>query len=300
MQSPSDNDNESLDHRWRRFIGVLLDPWIIILLVSTGAAGYATTERTGLPSILVTSILSFLSAILGVRAMNLWNAQSEKASVSSRGVTAVRSLKLLYSDIMALQRRIVYFRRSGDSKEIVARNYEETINLSTSLANAVLVAIENWEDLVPEANIKKEIDATSALLAELKIREEELSDAKERERNLESATSEGTEKHQEEVAALERTIKKLQKDIQDHERKAGLLPVRIASGEHAFPLFESESDAYFNRAGTFTIPMKNKGKGQSQRPLVISDLSELDERNVARPIVINDPTAEDKRNNPKK
>lgn len=123
-------------------------------------------------------LMAISSGVLGGRIASSLSSMMEEGILSARGRVSVRSLKLLYRNITYLDNRIRTFldreNATVQSTEITKRNYEELASSCRSLQDQATSSIENWTDVVPEANIAGAIDAIAELRAVIDSKNEEL------------------------------------------------------------------------------------------------------------------------------
>lgn len=168
----------ALIKQWQSFLSIILNPWVIILIIPTGFLMYQASVQTNQT---ITTILSLLialsSSLLGGVIANKWSAINDESVLNARGRSAVRSLKLLLINIAAIERRVLeYLSRTKDNKTTmdIAAIYLEEVSLKCrTLQEDVINSIENWTDIVPEADIKTQIGIISELRDQIQVKEDE-------------------------------------------------------------------------------------------------------------------------------
>ncbi len=172
---------KNLKKRWGEFFSIIFGPWTVVLIASVAllfifSVGQTNTTIRSLFFVLIT----IASAILGGRITKNWVDITEGGIVISRGKSAVRSLKLLLRNISALEQRVKKFEDRTDEienhPEVTKRNYEEIIEICNLLEEEAVNSIENWTDIIPEADIKTQIGVISELRHSLKKKEDELTE----------------------------------------------------------------------------------------------------------------------------
>jgi len=158
----------SLKEKWYHFFNIILDPWIIILIVLTFFFILSSNFITQEPQKTIFSIiLSLISGILGGVFAKKWSDIFEGKLIITRGISAIRSLKLLLLNISAIENRVFIYIKQLDKEtinhEMIKTNFEEIIEKCNILEEEGLNAIENWTDIIPEANIKTQIGIISDL-----------------------------------------------------------------------------------------------------------------------------------------
>lgn len=165
----------SLKSKWYQFLFILFDPWILLFLIGTVVLFLIKPDKSGGSSettiVIITVLISISSAILGARISKQWVDISEGSVLKTKGQSAVRSLKLLLNSIISMDRRIkYYFQLNADSSldidnlKLVFSDIEERCNL---LEEETINSIENWTDIVPDADIKTHIGIISDLKLKL-------------------------------------------------------------------------------------------------------------------------------------
>lgn len=164
---------------WKDFIIIILDVPTLILLIATWFLIYQSNQpdlaKTTLSLYIILIMLS--SAIVGGIITRKWFEITEKTIVIERGKLAVRGLKLLLNNINTLDQRLRYFLSLDNEEEnepkYVKRIYEEARQMCGVIAEETVNSIENWTDIIPEADVKSYIGTISKLSSELDMMEKE-------------------------------------------------------------------------------------------------------------------------------
>lgn len=171
-------NNNTLNDKWKNFLNVVLDPWVVILLLATiFFIFYSNSSETTNKNIIsiLTLIISFFSAILGGVLANRWAQMTEEKILVARGKSAIRSLKLILLNISKIEKRTKYYITSFDAAnmdfKLVVSNLEEVIEKCNILEEEIISSIENWTDIIPEVeNLKTQI----GVITEMKLKEAQL------------------------------------------------------------------------------------------------------------------------------
>ncbi|MDO8958071.1 MAG: hypothetical protein Q7V48_07535 [Deltaproteobacteria bacterium] len=164
-----------LKERWASFLTIICDPLVLIFLVLTILLGiFLKSQQDPVVIAALTIIITLISGILGAILKGKWNEITEEKVIVTRGKTAVRSLKLLLSNILSLEKRVCeYLFRSqdeqskmGQSPEVIKTYLEEIIGRCRIQGEEAISSIENWTDIVPEADIRTQIGVISNLREE--------------------------------------------------------------------------------------------------------------------------------------
>jgi len=163
---------KTLKQRWILFLDIVLDPWVLFLLVSVIglvilSAAIPYTIEAELTKSVLTIIISVVSSLLGGIFAQKWNESTEEQVLVARGKSAIRSLKLMILNIEQIEKRVrVYLKRLSKvelNQELFKSQFEEIIEKCKILQEEGLNSIENWTDIIPEANIKTQIGIVSGL-----------------------------------------------------------------------------------------------------------------------------------------
>lgn len=215
----------SLKDRWRLFGNIILDPWVLILLVASAAAGYLAGHQSDPKSIfLMTLIAAICGGILGGILTKRWSEMTDERVIIARGKTAVRGLHLLLNNIAYLEERTKLFLSRQD--ETAERSdeawvaFEEIIGVCRVLEEEALNSIENWTDIIPEADVKTQIGMISRLQQLVESLQIDIGRLK--------SQAEESNKDKAEVAALRKAIQERESLLQVAQSK--LLGSRITLG----------------------------------------------------------------------
>jgi len=232
---------DSLKDEWKKFGFLIGNPWIVFLLLATIALGVVVTVKRPVDVIVVvtlTVIMSLTSSVLGGLVTKRWSDLTEEKVIRARGQLAVRSLKLLWSNITALEERVrEYLRRLEKSEQemtigIFQLYLEEIEQRSILVREQVLSAIENWTDIVPEADIRTQI----GLITEKSIEVENLTNEVDR---LKRELDESKDKSEQQVMALREKLRKTKQDLAEareelRKREIGAVSSLFPSGSAVF------------------------------------------------------------------
>ena len=163
---------KSLKTRWGEFLAVVADPWVVLLALGTAALIVFSADIKETAGVaLATTLLILASGVLGSRLTKQWVDVTEKGPLLARGKLAVRSLKLLLGNIVSMDRRVKQHlttrRRVLAQQGMVILMLEEIRERCRTLTEEAVSSIENWTDIVPEADIKTHIGVISDLTSKL-------------------------------------------------------------------------------------------------------------------------------------
>lgn len=234
---PQLSSKTDLRSQWIAFRNVVLDPWVLVLGLSavlSGNAALGASPKTA--AALLTLVASVVSGILGGRITHRWSSVVEESVIVARGKSAVRGLKLLLGGVADLEKRTRVFlgrcgaTASGDKLTFpTASAFEEVVGRCRLLEEQVLSSIENWTDIVPEADIKTQIGEISRLADEVDSQFAEV-------RNLEQRLAETQHQSASEKMKLQDDLEKKEKLLRETQRKlasqASLTGLAIGSPLH--------------------------------------------------------------------
>lgn len=187
-----------LKSAWKRFGLVIGDPWNLILLTAIVALLlYAAKSKEPGVVALLQILVSLVSAVLGGRIVRYVDSLVEGSVLVARGRTAVRSLKLLLRSVSSLEERVQTFLIAADeapgSGVVTKRNYEEIIASCRLVQEETVSSIENWTDIVAEADIESLIGVITSLRQQVDKTGSELSELHEHFGRVAELTSEQTQ-----------------------------------------------------------------------------------------------------------
>lgn len=164
---------EKLTAKWKEFAQVLADPWTLVLLAATililtfSFSLDETAAASGKFLFVVFPILiAFISVILGARIAKQLSERTEETRLINRGTSAIRNLKLLFINLANLESRIKPQLERQNSQSDGSSYHNDIIDLSMMMIKEeVIHAIEDWTDIISEANLKTHFE----YLTELKL-----------------------------------------------------------------------------------------------------------------------------------
>ena len=226
-----EKEKNNFKKRWVSFLSVFFDPWTVALyFLVTALIVFYSYAKEDYVKILLTFLLSIVSSFIGGLITKRWSDLNEEKIVFARGVSAIRSLKLLLQQIISIENRTrQFFKRNKkeNTEELVRNNYEEIIERCKLLEEHAIGAIENWNDIIPEADVNTQI----GIISELKQREEEL------EKKIESVTEQKESSDKEKTSKenetnfFQKELEKLRNELREKEQKLNLSGLSgIASG----------------------------------------------------------------------
>ncbi len=146
---------------WGDFLKAIVDPWIFIniALYIYLTIEIKKTDNQNIITLLII-LISIFSAIIGsILSKKILIINGEDA-LRARGKVSIRSLKLILGNLYSFSKSLETKRSSKDIKEIYISDIIERI---TILQEEALSSIENWTDIIPEADVKTQIGIITSL-----------------------------------------------------------------------------------------------------------------------------------------
>lgn len=201
---------------WAHALFTLFNPFVIILIIISVALFNFSTYQTD-PKVVsfITIILSIITGLLGGVLSKRWDDYTQEKVIVTRAKSANRSLQLLLSRSVSLEKRIrTYSYRYQDktyykklTKEVITTYFEEIIDEFFSLEEEIVNSIEDWVDIIPYADVKNQI------LEMRKIKEDFITKQIALEK-INTALKEENEKTQEEKRILEKEKFTIEKELE--------------------------------------------------------------------------------------
>lgn len=196
--------------QWSLFLAALLAPGVVVFGLAAIALLWISISREGSEALgptgtaVVTVLIALSSALAGGVLARRWDDLAETGILVTRGKSAIRGLRILLLDIGQLELRVAGFLSKVSAEdqeaELFKTRYEELIGWCARLQEGVVNSIEEWTDIIPQADVKTQIGQLSEMrsaIARLQEEREELIG------QLESDRSKGAE----ERGRLERELK---------------------------------------------------------------------------------------------
>jgi len=234
---------KNLKKKWGEFFSIIFGPWTVVLIASVAllfifSVGQTNTTIRSLFFVLIT----ITSAILGGRITKNWVDITEEGIVIARGKSAVRSLILLLHSISVLEQRVKEFEDRTDEienhPEVTKRNYEEILGRCNLLEEDTVNSIENWTDIIPEADIKTQIGVISELKQSLQATKYESTELKKELNDTKDRSKEDRKKLEAEANKTKKKIESLEREIREKVNNSIIRDIAglgVAGGAFSFP-----------------------------------------------------------------
>ena len=228
---------KSLGDKWRKFGNLIFAPWSLILLIGTILLGIGLARQTDPTVIAVLTVVVTLTAGLcgGVLAYR-WNELNEEKVIVARGRSAIRGLKLLLVNLASLDKRVCEYLNRNNAEEqrekltaeIIRTYLEEVIGRCKVLEEEVLSSIENWTEVLPEADIKTQIGIITELNAQVSQLAQDIKKLEADKEQIEDQSQEEAVELRKEIKEKERQLEKTKRELREKNIDFG--GVSIASG----------------------------------------------------------------------
>lgn len=171
--------HSELAENWKPFLVVGLHPLVLtFLVISIVLIIYASSQTDSKMATILSILLSLTTGLLGGIASKKWDDLTQEKVILTRGKSANRNLQLLLERSISLEKRVtVYLHRYSDetyrtniTPEVLITYLEEIIQECISIENFIVNAIQDWTDILPEADIKSII----SYIQELRNKAEEI------------------------------------------------------------------------------------------------------------------------------
>ena len=216
---------------WLSFLEVVFNPLSVILVGCTLGLIYfdtiarSTLEASPAMAVIITAAMSLCAGLAGAFLEKRWNRISESGVLITRGKSAIRGLTLLLQNLNGLERRAVIYlgrAREGGADASVTSSYEEIIDRCNALEEEAANSIEEWQDIIPEANLKTQI----GLITTLKTDTVQYST---RVQELEKQLSESQSRSQGERETLEKQLQEVRGKLNATSERLRQAESRLAS-----------------------------------------------------------------------
>lgn len=213
---------------------IVADPWVVVGVVVTILLYLLPGDVDG-ASGLLSAVRSIAVGAVSVRGWHVFVSQNEESTVQARGRAAVRALKSLRNGTWGLRRRVAGSAAEGffdedcsdDTQIAVLRAaLDSAASALASLEYQAVSSIENWEDVLPEADVSesiKELAETQSDLAAATSRRKELeSDLKKLEDGKTTESEERVAKLEQELATATGKIRALESRARNQGAELGM------------------------------------------------------------------------------
>lgn len=205
--------NQSFIERWEAFIEAFLDPMVFALgLLSILILVLSLSQPDLLTQTLMILLLSIVTGIAGGIVAKRWDDHTGQRLLVVRGKVAVRSLKLLLSHVNRLHSNVgIYIAEiqaklnesEGENDDTALHYLKEVSDRCIAIMEEDLSSIDNWADIVPEADVETQFDLLSRLFREGERLQADLDDVTEALGESENASKEEINKLQNQKTKLE-------------------------------------------------------------------------------------------------
>lgn len=216
--------NEDLKKKWSVFLSILIDPFnfvLIALYVSLTTLGYLNKDNSAVFYFIYVAS-TILAGFAGSRMYKLWSDYNEIKVATARGKTAIANLYLLCENILDIKTKT---RKNIDSLNnntnilVIKAFFEEIDSRFGILQREAINAIENWSDIIPEANIKEKIADLNKKIAEINENETSLKEKNAEIEKLSGELSKVKDNSNQEKKVLLDKIQQKEKEVVELSKK---------------------------------------------------------------------------------
>jgi hypothetical protein len=196
----------------------LFDPWSLLLSVVTTVALVSSWFAYQPPSSMLSKsqfVLSLLGIVLstiflGNRFTTRWYQLLGQAELVKKAESAIRNLKLLFTNIVNLEKQLTLLHPSQNTNE---HFMGDSLELSLMmLKEEIIHAIEDWADVIPQANLKGHVEHIYDLTREQLESEHEL-DALTTQVVKKAKSKEEMQKLKQEVSSHVQRLKQIESEL---------------------------------------------------------------------------------------
>lgn len=223
-----ENIKNSLKSNWAILGRIILNPEALFLILTIGgliALTYFSNLRNS-PLILtiIIMVISLLSSLLGGFFMKKWGDLYKTRMLIARGYTTIRNINLLLSHIFSIKKRVSLYicrlNREELNYDLLRSHFEEVAERCNNLFEDAVNTIENWQDVIPEANLKQQIAQVANIQKELNNRLDDLKDLRKLGDKMDKEMSETDRgKLKMTIDKVETTLYQLQEELKNEEHK---------------------------------------------------------------------------------
>jgi hypothetical protein len=214
-----------LKNKWKDFSSVLFDPWVLIMLILTVGSIILAKDQTNKLVISVMNVfIALFSGVLGALLLKRWLDLTESRALVIRGKSAIRSLKILLNAIAQLEKRVIKFTEehrevNGASKELVLTHLEEVADKTNALEEQVLNSVEDWTDIIPEAEISTKIGVISDLKSTIEDRTSQISQLQNELRDARNQSEASQKMLRDRIETFRAEIDTTKRQLREYERQ---------------------------------------------------------------------------------
>jgi len=157
----------SLQNKWSAFFSAIFEPWTLACTFFTIALIGATLFVSD-PKIasLLSVFASLFASVVGGLLTKHYHERTEGRILKAKGESSIRGLKLLLSNVCALDQRVQVMKArisETNQGDLPLTYLEEVVERCKTLEEESLSAIENWTDIIPEADAQTQIGVITSL-----------------------------------------------------------------------------------------------------------------------------------------
>lgn len=246
--------------KWGRYLAVLFSPDVVLSLIGAAVFGYWAVVATDDTARTVGSVvMAALSGLAGARLSKMIIEEARAGQIFTRGQSAVRGLALILSNLGTLEAQLEKARAECKDHQ-TGKDFQYIKSLVVVVQRQAVNSMEEWKDILPEADVLKTIEELRKKVADADELREALESVQDR---LEAAQSDASSKG-DQVGTLKREKAQLERKLRDKELEAiSILPSSLSSGslisssgifgDHSSPSLSAPSGLLFGEDGSIKI-----------------------------------------------
>ncbi len=148
-----------LNDRWITFVKIVMDPWVLVLGISLVIVIRSLQDSEGFDiNLFIILLIALISALLGGFFIKKWMDIHNEYLIINRGESSIKNLKLLYFNLLRVEKRIKTFIKKLDEKdpsyELHLTFFEELLDKCKILQEECITSISSWSDVIRDADAK--------------------------------------------------------------------------------------------------------------------------------------------------
>lgn len=211
------NDSEkSLYNQWLNFIFTIFHPPVIIFLICSLGLLYVNYSFQGDKKItaLLSALMIFSAGLLGTFIRKRWEILTEKPHLVAKGKMAIRNLRQILSNVVYLERKIKGNIPKVEKNEMdiksMSQILDNIIDICKVIQEECKTSIENWADIIDEADITKMTADIITIRGEIEEKEREIEQLQLEKEETEGEKNKLLEEKERELEDLRRQLHAIQ------------------------------------------------------------------------------------------
>ncbi|NJO03579.1 MAG: hypothetical protein HC880_19550 [Bacteroidia bacterium] len=223
-----ENIKITLKQNWTVLGKIILNPealFLMLIVIGLIMLSYFSLEgQQAIIAVILALILAVLSGMLGGFIMKKWMDMKNEEALRSRGYHIIRNLNMLIAYAFSMKKRVITYinrlKREEFNYDLIRSHFEEVAERCDNMFKDLINAIESWQDVIPEANLKQQIATVHSLQREISERVEDLRDLRKLSDKMDKDMSESDRgKLRLSIERIEVTLLELENRFKNEENK---------------------------------------------------------------------------------